>query len=50
MLVMWDKMKNVHLYQFWSGRVLVIMHPFLYKKVKIMFPNDIGGLSENSTI
>lgn len=44
-----DKRK-VHLSQFYSGRVLVFMYSSHYKTVRLRFPRDIGGLSENGTI
>lgn len=44
-----DKRK-VHLYQFHSGRVPVFMYSSHYKTVRLTFPRDIGGLSENGTI
>ena len=32
------------------GRVLVVLHPSLYKAVKLTFPRDIGGLVHDGAI
>lgn len=42
--------RNVHLYQFHSERVSIFMYSSHYKTVRLRFPRDIGGLSENGTI
>ena len=39
-----EKIKNV------SGRVLILLHPSLYRPLKLTFPRDIGGLAHDSII
>lgn len=47
LIVIMDNNELKKLKQFCGGRVLVFVHPSLDRAFKVMFPWDIGGISQD---
>lgn len=45
-----DNEQISQLKQFCSGRVPVLVHPSLYRALKLTFPWDVGGISQDGSI